>query len=217
MKIKKIIDLSHEINDDMQVYPGDPKVSISDFLTHEKDGYNVSKLDFGMHTGTHINVPYHFKKNGSKITDIDINNFIGIGVLVDISYKKFHEEITILDIKDYIEDIKKSNFIIFKTGMDKYFNSNDYLSHPYLSIECASYISKLSISIVAIDVLSVDKTLSDNYPVHDILLSNNILIVENLCNLSGVKKRIGLYSFLPLKIKNGDGSPIRAVFIDDFS
>jgi kynurenine formamidase len=51
------------------------------------------------------------------------------------------------------------------------------------------------------------------YPVHDILLSNDILIVENLCNLDKITPVKGIYSFLPLKLKDSDGSPIRAVFI----
>ena len=52
------------------------------------------------------------------------------------------------------------------------------------------------------------------YPVHDILLGNDILIVENLCNLDKIKPVRGLYSFLPLKLGESDGSPIRAVFLD---
>jgi arylformamidase len=51
------------------------------------------------------------------------------------------------------------------------------------------------------------------YPVHDILLGHDILIVENLCSLDKVRKVKGMYSFLPLKLKDSDGSPVRAVFI----
>ena len=56
------------------------------------------------------------------------------------------------------------------------------------------------------------ESVDDGYPIHDILLGNDILIVENLCNLDAVKQRMGFYSFLPLKLKGSDGSPIRAVF-----
>ncbi|UCH21212.1 MAG: cyclase family protein, partial [Deltaproteobacteria bacterium] len=53
------------------------------------------------------------------------------------------------------------------------------------------------------------------YPVHDILLGNDILIVENLCNLDKINRVRGIYSFLPLKLMDSDGSPIRAVYISD--
>ena len=52
------------------------------------------------------------------------------------------------------------------------------------------------------------------YPVHDILLGSDILIVENLCNLDRITQIKGIYSFLPLKLKASDGSPIRAVFMN---
>jgi kynurenine formamidase len=64
------------------------------------------------------------------------------------------------------------------------------------------------------DQKAKDKAEDYTYPVHDILLGNNILIVENLCNLDKIKKVRGLYSFLPLKLKGSDESPIRAVYIE---
>jgi arylformamidase len=65
------------------------------------------------------------------------------------------------------------------------------------------------------DQKAKDKAEDYAYPAHDILLGNDILIVENLCNLDKIKRVRGLYSFLPLKLKDTDGSPIRAVFIDN--
>ena len=89
----------------------------------------------------------------------------------------------------------------------------------------------MGVSLVRTDALNVDPTYHDSrdpdpaakalpdedaygYPVHDILLGNDILIVENLCNLDHIKPVKGLYSFLPLKLKGSDGSPIRAVFME---
>ena len=65
----KIIDLSHTIHDDIQIYPGDPPPSIRRGLTHEKDYCHVDLLTLGSHTGTHIDAPYHFMKNGKKSTN----------------------------------------------------------------------------------------------------------------------------------------------------
>jgi kynurenine formamidase len=89
---------------------------------------------------------------------------------------------------------------------------------------------KLGVTLVGIDALNIDPTYQEitdpempandlpdeneyGYPVHDILLGNDILIVENLCNLDQITQIKGIYSFLPLKLKDSDGSPIRAVFM----
>lgn len=59
-----IIDITREIREDMEIYPGDPKISIDRVRTHEKDGYMLSKIEMGLHTGTHIDLPVHFIEGG---------------------------------------------------------------------------------------------------------------------------------------------------------
>jgi len=226
----EVIDLTHTIHDDIQVYPGDPRPSISRGLTHEKDYCHVDLLRLGSHTGTHIDAPYHFLKGGQRIDEIPVQRFVGDGVLIDVSAKSDRDLIQPGDVEPYEDEIAQGDFVIFRTGRDKYFGTPKYYLHPYLSAEGAGLLVKMGVLLVGVDALNVDPTyygsmdsdpsakdLPDEggygYPVHDILLGNDILIVENLCNLDMIKQVKGVYSFLPLKLKDSDGSPIRAVFI----
>ena len=226
----KIIDLSHTIHDEIQIYPGDPVPSIRRGLTHDKDYCHVDVLTLGSHTGTHIDAPFHFLKKGKKIDEFPVQRFVCDGVLIDVSAKSDRDRIEPRDIEPYSDKIAGGNFVIFKTGRDKCFGTPQYYLHPYLSAEGARLLLAMGVSLVGIDALNVDPTyhagkasdpaakdLPDEetygYPVHDILLGNDILIVENLCNLDRIKPVRGVYSFLPLKLKDSDGSPIRAVFI----
>jgi len=227
----KIIDLSHTIHDDIQIYPGDPAViSIRRGLTHEKDYCHVDVLTLGSHTGTHIDAPYHFLKEGKKIDELPVERFVGEGVLVDVSGKTDRALIGPEDVEPHQNEIANGNFVIFRTGRDKFFGNSRYYRHPYLSPEGARLLVKLGVTLVGIDALNIDPTYQEvtdlempandlpdeneyGYPVHDILLGNDILIVENLCNLDKITQIKGIYSFLPLKLKDSDGSPIRAVFM----
>ena len=226
----KIIDLSHTIHDDIQIYPGDPLPSIRRGLTHEKDYCHVDVLTLGSHTGTHIDAPYHFLKKGKKIGEFPVQRFVGDGVQIDLTAKSDRDLIEPGDIEPYESEIAEGDFVVLRTGRDKYFGTPRYYLHPYLSAEGARLLVKMGISLVGIDAMNVDPTYfgsieSDSsakdvpdeeeygYPVHDILLGNDILIVENLCNLDKIKTVKGVYSFLPLKLKDSDGSPIRAVYI----
>lgn len=226
----EIIDLSHTIHDKIQIFPGDPLPSIRRGLTHENDYCHVDVLTLGSHTGTHIDAPYHFIKEGKKINELPVERFVGAGVLVDVSAKPDRELIEPGDIEPYAKEIAQGDFVILKTGRDKYFGTSKYYLHPYLSAEGAQFLLEMGVSLVGIDALNVDPTYygsldSDSaakdlpdeaqygYPVHDILLGNDILIVENLCNLDRIKPVKGMYSFLPLKLKGSDGSPLRAVFM----
>ena len=225
----QIIDLTHTIQDDMQIYPGDPRPSIRRGLTHEKDYCHVDLLTLGSHTGTHIDAPYHFLKDGQKIDEIPVHRFIGKGILVDVSGKSDRDLIDAADFDPFVPKIQKGVFVILKTGWDRYFGTSQYLQHPFLSADAGRLLLDLGVSLVGIDALNVDTSYppasnSDSldtdggvsadigYPVHDILLGNDILIVENLCNLDKINQHVGFYSFLPLKLKDSDGSPIRAIF-----
>jgi kynurenine formamidase len=226
----KIIDLSHTIHDGIQIYPGDPVPSIKPGLTHEKDYCHVEVLTLGSHTGTHIDAPYHFLKKGKKIDEFPVQRFVGDGVQIDLTAKSDRDLIEPGDIEPYESEIAEGDFVVLRTGRDKYFGTPRYYLHPYLSTAGAELMVKMGISLVGIDAMNVDPTYYGSieselsakdlpveeeygYPVHDILLGNDILIVENLCNLDKIKAVKGFYSFLPLKLKNSDGSPIRAVFI----
>jgi arylformamidase len=226
----KVIDLSHTIHDEIQIYPGDPAPSIKRGLIHEKDYCHVDVLTLGSHTGTHIDAPFHFLKKGKKIDEFPVQRFFGDGVLIDVSAKPDRDLIEPADVEPYEMEIADGDFVIFKTGRDKYFGTPKYYFHPYLSPEGARLLLKMGVSLVGIDAMNIDPTyygIADSdlsardlpdeedygYPVHDILLGNDILIVENLCNLDKIKQVKGVYSFLPLKLKDSDGSPIRAVFI----
>ena len=225
----QIIDLTHTIHDDMQIYPGDPLPSIRRGLTHEKDYCHVDLLTLGSHTGTHIDAPYHFLKDGRRIDEIPVQRFIGKGILVDVSDKSARDLIDAVDFERFTPEIQKGVFVILKTGWDRYFGTPQYLQHPYLSADAGRLLLDLGVSLVGIDALNVDASyppvsnsdsldtdggvsVDTGYPVHDILLGNDILIVENLCNLGKINQHVGFFSFLPLKLKDSDGSPIRAVF-----
>ncbi len=226
-----VIDLTHTIQDDMQIFPGDPSPSIRPGLTHEKDHCHVDLLKLGSHTGTHIDAPYHFIKNGRRIDEIPARRFVGSGILIDVSGKSESAPIEAFDLQKDASGISNGDFVILKTGWDRYFGTPRYFDHPYLSAGGAELLLQAGAALVGIDALNIDATClsgtdsvdadaekeaddHDGYPAHHILMGNDILIVENLCNLDKIKKLRGIYSFLPLKLQGSDGSPIRAVFYD---
>ena len=191
----QLIDLSHTIHNEIQIYPGDPVPSISRGLTHENDYCHVDVLTLGSHTGTHIDAPFHFLKKGKTIDEFPVQRFVGAGVLVDASAVPDRDLIRPEDIEPYEKEIEEGDFVIFRTGRDKYFGSPRYYLHPYLSPEGARLLVRKGVSLVAIDALNIDPTYQDltdpdarakplppedeyGYPVHDLLLGNDITLAE---------------------------------------
>lgn len=207
-----IFDLSHSISSQMQIYPGDPEVVLEEGLTFENDYCHVDVLKLNSHTGTHIDAPFHFFPSGKKIDEFDINTFFGKGIVIDFSYKHENEPIIAEEVFKYDEYFKKIDFVVLKTEWFRYFGSEKYLKHPYISDDLALYLCKKGIKIVAVDFLSADSTVLQQWDAHKIFLQNEVLIVENLNNTNVLKNGDKYdFAFFPLKLKNSDGSPLRAV------
>lgn len=207
----EVIDLSHYIEEGMQIYPGDPEPKIEPCLIHDRDYCHVDRLSLGSHTGTHIDAPYHFLKDGKKISDFPADKFIGRAVVVNVTDLKGNQEIPLERLLPYDPFIQKDIILLFMTGYDEYFGQEAYLSHPYLSAQAAGHLVKKGVKIVGTDALNIDSTQNEDFAAHDILLSSDILIIENLCKLKHVTEyQDAIFSFLPLKLAGTDGSPIRA-------
>lgn len=84
----KVIDLSHEIYNEMPGWPTHPVFRIYSLKNIEIDGYNIKEILMNTHHGTHLDLPVHMIKNGKKLEDYPIDKFIGEGVVINLSHKK---------------------------------------------------------------------------------------------------------------------------------
>lgn len=165
------------------------------------------------HTGTHIDVPYHILEKGLTIDKFDIDNFIGKARIIDIT-NIGSNIIGIKDLKKYETWLKDIDYLILKTGWSKYWGDDKYFrDFPTLSIEAAEWILQFNLKGIGIDAISVDPIEDKLFSVHNILFKKNLIIIENMTNLDEVKNRIFILCCLPLKFKDADGSPVRAVAI----
>lgn len=206
MTIKKIIDITKTISGDMVIYPNDPAVKIEEIKKHN---VTLTKISIGSHTGTHLDMPKHMLKNGKSLDFLNLNNVIGECVVLD--FTNINKKISIEDIKNKIKN-KKINFeniVLIKTknSFDKKFNKNSV----YLTEDAVKYIIYKKIKTIGVDSLSIDK-FNSNCTNHHLLLKKNIVIFENL-DLSKVEEGRYFFIGLPLKIKNSDGAPARAVLL----
>lgn len=209
-----IIDLSQSINSDIKLYPGSPNVSFLKWSKYSIDGYDSEAIFLSTHTGTHMDAPSHFIKGAEPIDIIDVNRFVMNNVHLLKIFKSSNQLITTEDIINSDTDIKENDSIVFSTGWEHNYNSDDYMSsNPGLSPEAATYLSNKKINAVAIDSPSIDSGIEHEFPVHQILLKNDVLIIENICNLTQIAKKILKLIAIPLKLQGATGSPIRALAI----
>lgn len=204
-----IYDITLPISENMTVWPGDPKVSINKKLSIiSGDPCNLSRIDMGSHTGTHIDAPYHFEDNGLRIDQIPLEILIGNARVFNIPSIN---EISLNEVKAL--DLVNVKRILFKTANSDIWKSNiNVFVKEFVAItnEAAQYLVKAGIKLVGIDYLSIEKFGGKTHETHHTLLRNGIIILEGL-NLSDITPGDYELIALPLRIKDGDGSPARVI------
>jgi arylformamidase len=205
------IDLTHFISQNMPVYPGTEQPVFHNGCTIENDGFCEKKVTFYSHTGTHIDAPGHIIKNAKTLDELPIEHFSGKAFLLDLTKIK-KDLIDTDDLKPYQYIIENIEFLLINTGWSKYWGIKKYFSdYPVLSFKAAKWISTFNLKGIGFDTISADKEDSKDFPVHKTLFKKNIIIIENLANLESLPINQFMFSCFPLKFKQADGSPVRAV------
>ncbi len=211
VEFREIHDISISLGTEEITYPGDPEYKRETVLELGKDGaYELSRLTLSSHSGTHIDAPSHFIRHGIKIHELEPRRFILPALVVEIN-----------DPDVITRDELKSSFcgtggaLLLKTAnstQGKIQRRGFTKDYAYLTPDAARYCVERNISLVGIDYITIDKPGGGEFEAHHILLGNGVIILESI-NLRDVAP--GRYTLLclPLKIYNGEASPVRAVLL----
>jgi arylformamidase len=205
----KIYDITVPIRSTMPVYEGDPGVKIDAWSAFAKgDSSNVSMLNFGAHTGTHVDAPAHFIEGARKIDALSLEVLIGGARVIRVA-----DDVTEIT-PEFLErcDLGGIERVIFHTRNSGLWSDNFRSDYTHLLPEAAQVLVDRGVKLVGTDYLSIEKFHSGHHRTHLTLLSSNVVIVEGL-NLSDVPEGDYELICLPLKIADGsgDGAPARAV------
>ena len=215
----KIVDLSHELRSGMQVYPGDPEVTVTSALNVDQHGVNVLALHLGSQSGTHLDSPYHVLNELATLEELDLRRVVGRAVVIDATGMGPRSEIPHERFEEV--DYSRCSVVLVRTDWSDYFGSAAYLAHPYPGVASLELLLARGISTIALDCLSLDRTPEDpagaTLENHYLWCRANGIIVENLTNLRSVTAETPYVSLLPLKLGASDGAPIRAVAFSGFN
>jgi kynurenine formamidase len=214
IKIKKIVDLSHELTVNTPVYPGDPVPNISVATTIENEGYNLFNVFLGSQTGSHVDAPYHFSNQGATIDQMDLRYFMGYGLVIDMTHKKRKEQFYQDEIMHFEKQIETVDIVLFKTNWYRKAGTDEFFDHPFLSKEAGQFLLAKGIKTVGIDTINLDNTGGIEFPIHDMYSAAGGIIAENLAQLDAIDFNLPFIFLLPLKLMGCDGSPVRAVAIE---
>jgi arylformamidase len=208
----KTYDISLNISAEMPVWPGDGGIQIRRIEKIE-DGAaaNVSRMEMGVHTGTHVDAPFHFIKDGTTAENLSLKVLVGRAYVIHL---KDDVDVITPEVLQAAGIPPRTRRVLIRTRNSKQW-TKDYraFQKDFVAIDHkgAEYLVKRGVKLVGVDYLSV-APFADAIPTHLTLLKAGVIIVEGL-NLAQVTQ--GRYNFfcLPLKLKGSDGAPARAILV----
>lgn len=209
-----ILDLTREVRNDTKVFPGSPLPKFITWTKKDVHDYDSEVIFMSTHTGTHMDAPSHFASDASSIDKISVKRFISNAILIKIK-KGSNQLITANEIEESNVRIMEGDTIVFSTLWENEIDKEYFFSHsPGLAEDAAKYLINKKVNAVCIDSPSIDRGSDSSFAVHKLLLSKEILIVENLCNLNKLNSQYFTLIMAPLKLSGASGSPIRAIAVE---
>jgi arylformamidase len=213
----KYIDLSHVIEQGVVTYKGLPAPIICDYWTREESqqwydegtSFQMGKIEMVSNTGTYLDTPFHRYENGKDLSEILVEQTAGIeAVVIHVPFTK-----TLSIGAEYFNEFDlKNKAVLVRTDWDIHWKTDAYYNgNPFLTKEAAEYLVSQNVKLVGIDSHNIDDTSGKTRPVHTILLKNEILIVEHLCNMGNIpENKLLKFTATPPKVKGMGTFPVRA-------
>ena len=212
MSAGRILDVSLEIAPDLLVWPGDPAIEIVPRVQIAKgDAANVSELRIGTHTGTHVDPPVHFIEGAAGIDQVSLEALVGPCVVADLRQVDGPIDASTLEDLALEPGVER---LLLRTANSELWRRTRPIPFPdryaCLTPESAAWVVERGIRLLGVDFLSVEQRGAAGHPVHHALLERGVVIVEGL-DLGAVDPGSYHLTVLPLKIRDGDGGPARAI------
>lgn len=213
--MRRLIDLSHTIEDGMVTYRGLPAPIVCDFLSREDSrehysdntSFQIGRIDMVANTGTYVDSPFHRFADGKDLSELELESLVnlpGLCVHGDPAPRAIGPEVFKgLDVT--------GKAVLIHTGWARHWNTDAYFEdHPYLTREAAEWLRDQGAALVGIDSLNIDDIDDGERPVHTTLLGAEIPIAEHLRGLEQLPASDFRFHAAPVKVSGMGTFPVRA-------
>lgn len=214
------IDLTLPIQEGMLTFdkPWHVKVAMQQLASIDAQGRETRSVTLGTHTGTHVDAPRHFIQDGPGLDEIPLEALAGKARLLDFTRLPPLTAITSPMLQQALDGIVPCRLVL-RFNWDRFWGSGEYYKgHPYLGVEAAQWLAKGGLRLLGMDSPMPDNpepvSGAPDSPVHKVLLSSKVVLLEYLCNLSRLQSPEITIFALPLKLIGADGGPARCIAYD---
>ena len=201
-------DITTTMQPDMPTYDSEPGPRLTPLEQLDRgDPANVTVIQFGSHTGTHVDAPLHFLPGGEDVTRLPLDVLVGPSIVFDAGEA---DAVTaeLLETASLPGNVPR---LLLKTRNSRFWAEDRFRTDfVALTEDGADWLIRRGVRLVGIDYLSIERYHAEGHRVHKLLLAARIVIVEGL-DLRGVPAGAYELACLPLKLAGAEGAPARAV------
>lgn len=218
----RIVDLTMSIEEGMQTFPTHwhPFVEITQLGRHGLENRETRKLVLGTHTGTHIDAPRHFIPGGATVDQLPLEQLVGPASVLDLTSFGAGMEVGSEDLKRALAGRPATRVLMRFDWCRTLGTMGYYNDSPFLSEEAAQWLVDNGCRLLGMDTAMPDNPKNGrngpkDSPNHKILLGNGVVLLEYMVNLAALDRPEIYLVVAPLKIRDGDGAPVRAFAVLD--
>ncbi len=217
--MKKLIDLTLPLYSGAPIWSPEPKTVIADYFAIGRrygaaEQMNMKVLYMAGHAGTHCDAPKHLRAGKPSLDQVPLERYVGRAYVAHLPHKGFGDPwITMADLEHLADRLVAGSRLLVHTGWDRFWEKDnptyfDPQQAPKLHLETLAWLRDRQVGLIGVDMPSVNALLDQHATVFDAAMPPTI--IELLTNLGQLPEEVELIC-LPLKIRDGDGSPVRAV------
>jgi kynurenine formamidase len=213
---RRLVDLSHPIEDGMETYRGLPGPVIEDHLSREASRshyapgteFHIGRITMVANTGTYLDAPFHRLADGADVATLDLPRLADLdGVVVRVT--GVTERAIPASAFSALELAGRA--VLVHTGWDRHWRTEGYFTgHPFLTADAAAHLRDAGAALVGIDSLNIDDTDDGARPAHTTLLAAGIPIVEHLRGLDQLPPGGFRFTAVPAPVRGMGTFPVRA-------
>lgn len=210
-------DLTQPFHPGMPHSPSLPPAEVTPIRSHDDHGVSVQRYSAPTHVGTHVDAPRHFVADGATIDEFPLERFAGPGVVLDLEREAPGEipRSAVEAAAAAAGGVEDGDILLVRTGWGARFDDPErYVRYPWLAADVADWLLEEGVKMLGVDTVSPDRPRTmrpdgwDAYPLHRALLSADVPIAEHLFLEEVAGRRLEIVGF-PLKLRGGDGAPLR--------
>jgi kynurenine formamidase len=211
----ELVELSHVIEHDMITYPGLPGPDISNHLefddSHstyaEGTEFAIGRISMVANTGTYLDTPAHRYRDGHDLSRLPLARCAMLPAVV-VSCGAPHA----IGPGAFGGVEVGGRAVLLSTGWDRHWATERYgdPEHPHLTEAGAQFLVERGATLVGIDSVNIDDTVSGERPAHSVLLAAEVPVVEHLTGLAAVPATGALFTATPPAVRGLATFPVRA-------